>query len=235
MSSKAAIIISLVIFLFAVECTKVDSKQKTQHQMTNWDSLFTSQGLVKVSGIDSTILIDLRYSTTNNFTGKDIYGTLEEAYLQPEAMEKLEKASSLLKEGNPHLRLMIYDAARPRSVQQILWDVVDLPENEKSTYVANPKTGSIHNYGCAIDLTISDLDGNELDMGTDYDDFSEIAHINQEEQLIKKGELNETQVKNRRLLRQVMTDAGFQTIRSEWWHFDAFPREKVEEDFVIVE
>lgn len=225
----------LFMIVFTTECTKVNQETILQNENIDWDSLYTSQGLVNVTDMDSTIKVDLRYSTTNNFTGMDIYGSLEEAYLQPEALDKLVEASTLLNESNSDYRLLIYDAARPRRVQQVLWDVVDLPEDEKSTYVANPQSGSIHNYGCAVDLTIIDADGNELDMGTGYDDFSEKAHIDEEEKLIENGILNETQVENRRLLRQVMTAAGFETIKSEWWHFDAFPREKVMEDFKIVE
>lgn len=234
---KFNILIPLImcLILFSVECTKDNSEKNSPNESIDWDSIYTYQGLVNVTEADSTIKVDLRYSTTNNFTGMDVYGSLEEAYLQPEALEKLVEASSLLQESNPGFHLLIYDAARPRRVQQVLWDVVDLPEDEKSTYVANPQSGSIHNYGCAVDLTIIDTEGNELDMGTDYDDFSEKAHIDQEETLVENGTLNETQVENRRLLRQVMTAAGFETIRSEWWHFDAFPREKVMEEFNIVE
>ena len=164
-----------------------------------------------------------------------MYGTLEDAYLQVEALEKLYLAASFLKEDFPEYKILIWDAARPRRIQQLLWDVVDIPLSERSKYVANPSTGSIHNYGCAVDLTLTDLNGNPLDMGTDYDNFDEIAHIDEEEKLISLGLLNSEQVRNRKVLREVMTKAGFNTITSEWWHFDAFSREETKSRFSIVE
>jgi D-alanyl-D-alanine dipeptidase len=167
--------------------------------------------------------------------GKDVYGNLEDAYLQPEALSKLYKASELLSKSHPELKLLIWDAARPRRIQQVLWDKADIPLPERSQYVANPESGSIHNYGCAIDLTLADSAGNPLDMGTDYDDFSETAHIDNEEELVSKGVLTDLQVQNRAILRSVMTKAGFIPIRSEWWHFDAFSREETKARFKIVE
>lgn len=200
-----------------------------------WHEVYTKQGLKVVETDSANILVHLRYSTANNFLGKDVYGNLEEAYLQPEALSKLYKASELLSKSHPELKLLIWDAARPRRIQQVLWDKADIPLPERSQYVANPESGSIHNYGCAIDLTLADSAGNPLDMGTDYDDFSETAHIDNETELIEKGILTELQVQNRAILRSAMTNAGFIPIRSEWWHFDAFSREETKSRFKIVE
>ena len=133
------------------------------------------------------------------------------------------------------MKLLIWDAARPRRIQQILWDTVEIPLTERSQYVANPKSGSIHNYGCAVDLTLVDASGNALDMGTGYDDFSRLAHIDKENELVSAGELTNEQVEHRLLLRSVMTKAGFIPINSEWWHFDAFTREETKSRFKIVE
>lgn len=200
-----------------------------------WHEVYTKQGLEVVQADSANIKVHLRYSTTNNFLGKDVYGNLEEAYLQPEALSKLYKASELLSKSHPELKLLIWDAARPRRIQQVLWDKADIPLPERSQYVANPESGSIHNYGCAIDLTLADSSGNPLDMGTDYDDFSETAHIDNEEELISKGILTDTQIQNRAILRTAMTKAGFIPIRSEWWHFDAFSRAETKDRFRIVE
>lgn len=200
-----------------------------------WHEVYTKQGLEVVQADSANIKVHLRYSTTNNFLGKDVYGNLEDAYLQPEALQKLYKASEILSNTHPELNLLIWDAARPRRIQQVLWDKADIPLPERSQYVANPESGSIHNYGCAIDLTLADSSGNPLDMGTDYDDFSETAHIDNETELIEKGLLTELQVQNRAILRSVMTEAGFIPIRSEWWHFDAFSREETKDKFRIVE
>lgn len=224
------IIVILVLCLVVItNCTQPKNKP------VDWNKVYTEQGLEKVDTLQNNITVQLRYSTEDNFVGKDVYGNLEEAYLQPEALKKLYVAAQLLSEEHPELKLLIWDAARPRRIQQILWDAVEIPLTERSQYVANPKSGSIHNYGCAIDLTIVDLSGNTLDMGTGYDDFSRIAHIDKETDLISAGELTIEQVQHRLLLRSVMTKAGFIPINSEWWHFDAFSREETKSRFKIVE
>lgn len=223
---KSVLIVSSLILL--VNCS--ESKKEPV-----WHEVYTKQGLKVVEADSANILVHLRYSTANNFLGKDVYGNLEEAYLQPEALSKLYKASELLSKSHPELKLLIWDAARPRRIQQVLWDKADIPLPERSQYVANPESGSIHNYGCAIDLTLADSAGNPLDMGTDYDDFSVTANIDNETELIEKGILTELQVQNRAILRSAMTQAGFIPVRSEWWHFDAFSREETKSRFKIVE
>lgn len=223
---------NLILFLaliVLVSCSKI------KNENMDWDKIYSEQGLEKVKADSSNIIVKLRYSTDNNFLGTDVYGNLEEAYLQPEALEKLYIANELLAQRNSDLRILIWDAARPRRIQQILWDTVDIPLQERSRYVANPESGSIHNYGCAIDLTLADSSGNPLDMGTDYDDFSETAHITDETALVSAGILTQQQVDNRLILRDIMTQAGFLTINSEWWHFDAFNRSETKERFTIVE
>lgn len=205
-----------------------------KNHTTNWDSVYSSQGLVKISDLPG-VITDLRYSSENNFTGKDIYGDLETAWLRPKAAKMLETAVGLLKERNASLNILIYDSARPRRVQQILWDTVELPADEKPMYVANPQSGSIHNYGFAVDLTLAGPEGKELDMGTDYDDFSTTAHTDRENELIAEGKLTAEEVQNRCLLRSVMTEAGFIPLQSEWWHFDALPRNEVVGQYAIIE
>lgn len=233
----STLLLAIITFGGTIACT-VNKKTETQTatpEATNWDSVFTAQGLLNVKQADSTIQVHLRYSTENNFIGKDLYGSLEEAYLRPDAIEKLLKASRLLKEKHPELRLMIYDAARPRRIQQVLWDQSGLPEEERNLYVADPSSGSIHNYGCAVDLTVVSTGGQELDMGTDYDNFTPAAHIDREQYLIEQQTLTKEQVMNRMILRNVMVSGGFIPLTSEWWHFDAFPRSEVTERFTIVE
>lgn len=195
----------------------------------------TSQGLVDVQEVDSTILVELRYSGTDNFMEMDVYGELENAYLQPEVAQMLAIASDSLKAGYPDYQLLIYDGARPRRIQQILWDIVDIPLGERPKYVADPQKGSIHNFGCAVDLTVTDENGIPLDMGTGYDNFTPLAHIDNEGELIASGSLTEEQVSNRLILRKAMMAAGFQTISSEWWHFNAFPNEVTKSKFKIIE
>jgi D-alanyl-D-alanine dipeptidase len=94
-------------------------------------------------------------------------------------------------------------------------------------YVADPKIGSIHNYGFAVDLTLADAAGREVDMGTGFDDFTPLSEPRLEERFLAEGRLSDDQVTNRRLLRGVMEEAGFRHLPLEWWHFDAEPPDLV--------
>ncbi|MBC7922349.1 MAG: M15 family metallopeptidase [Ferruginibacter sp.] len=192
-------------------------------------------GLVDVQTLDPAILVDLKYSTTDNFVGVDVYGDLTRAYLQTVPAQKLVKAQQLLVESRPGYHLLIYDAARPRRVQQILWDTLKKPPRLKPLYVADPKEGSIHNYGAAVDLTIADERGQPLDMGTSFDFFGELAYPTKEDSLVKLGKLTLRQITNRRTLREVMRRAGFAPIDSEWWHFNAMSLERCKQEYGIIE
>ncbi|WP_234736810.1 M15 family metallopeptidase [Tellurirhabdus bombi] len=198
------------------------------------------QGLLDIQKVEPSILVDLKYSTTDNFLGKDIYGDLNRAYLQPAAAKKLAKASSYLKKVKPTYRLLVYDAARSKAAQVNLWNSLKLPEGIRQKYVAPPRLGSIHSYGCAVDLTIAALDGKSgqykpLDMGTKFDYFGDLAYPEKEEALLKAGKLTKKQVENRRLLRSVMAQAGFSSIKTEWWHFNALSRSQAKATYKIVE
>jgi D-alanyl-D-alanine dipeptidase len=191
-------------------------------------------GLVDVQVVDPQIQVELRYSGVNNFLGKDIYGCLSRAYLQPQAARKLKMASEFLRKDKPGFSLLVYDAARPKWAQQALWDNLQKPEKSKHIYVANPKKGSIHNFGMAVDLTIADAKGIPLDMGTPYDFFGPLAQPRLEESLLGKGDLTKVQVANRRLLRKVMAEAGFTPITSEWWHFNASSLSRAKASYPIL-
>lgn len=192
------------------------------------------QGLVNVADIDSSIIIDIKYATKDNFTGKILYDELNEAYLQPMAAEKLKEAQRLLKQHNPELSLLVYDAARPLFIQRIMYDAV---KNTKyHLYVANPSRTSLHNYGIAVDLTIYDKKNKKpLDMGTPFDYFGKEAGIYREEEFVEKKLLTQSQVDNRKLLRNVMISAGFQSIRGEWWHFNACSLSEAKQRFSVIE
>lgn len=193
-------------------------------------------GLANIKVVIPDALVDLKYSSTDNFFGMDVYGDLENAYLQPEVAEMLRKAYELLQQRNPELTLLVYDGVRPRSVQWILWDNLDKPDSLKPLYVADPRRGSLHNYGVAVDLTLADKQSGEaLDMGTHYDYFGYPAYPDREEQMLREGKITHAHVRNRELLRAVMNGAGFKGIGSEWWHFDAFTRKVAAEKFEIVE
>lgn len=178
-----------------------------------------SLGLMEIKKICPDIIIDLKYSTTDNFTGKILYQDLKTAYLHPLAANKLSRALELLKKEHPHLNLLVYDAARPLSVQKAMYNAVK--DTKYRAYVANPSRTSLHNYGLAVDITICDSTGVALDMGTDFDYFGKLAGILREEEFVSQNLLSHNQVNNRRLLRSIMQEAGFSPIRGEWWHFNA--------------
>ena len=190
------------------------------------------KGLVNIQELDSTILIDVRYAQKDNFMKRVLYQDIHYIFLQKSAAIKLKKAQRLLKEKDPFFSLIVFDGTRPRSVQHQIWEVVKGTEHQK--YVANPYTGSIHNYGCAVDLSIS-KNGKLLDMGTDYDFFGKLAQPRYNSWFLKKGKLTKKQVENRTLLRSIMTKAEFRPINSEWWHFNAFSNDYVKKNFVIIE
>lgn len=179
------------------------------------------------------VRIDLRYASTNNFLSRDIYGSFRKACLHQVAFNKFHQAAQELSRRQPGWSFLVFDALRPRSAQKILFAAVEGTEQEP--YIANPNPGSIHNYGMAIDLSLADGHGNEVDMGTPFDDFRELAQPRYEQKFLASGDLNQAQVQNRRFLRELMLGAGFHGIPHEWWHFEALPREQIRDHFRIVE
>jgi zinc D-Ala-D-Ala dipeptidase len=202
---------------------------------TEMERLLINYGLVNVQSIDSTIICDLRYATENNFLKKNMYGDFKKCYLQADVAEKLAEAQKYLKEENPSYSLIVFDAVRPRSIQQKMWDALDMEISQKSKYVSNPRYGSLHNFGAAVDLSIADSSGKELDMGTPFDYFGELAYPVKEKELLEKKILTEIQVKNRELLRRVMYKAGFFNIQTEWWHFNSCYRKTAYEKYNLIE
>ena len=110
-------------------------------------------GLADVQALDSGIVVNLKYSTPDNFLAADVYGDLEKAYLQPDVAGKLKKAQAILRSEYPYYSLIVYDAVRPRSIQRTMWDTIRVPAYERSKYVSNPQNGSLHNFGAAVDLS----------------------------------------------------------------------------------
>lgn len=192
-----------------------------------------NRGLLDVQTLDPSIRVELKYSTPDNFLGQDVYGDLNNCYLQPEAAQMLAKAQNLLKQDHPKLSLLVYDGVRPRRIQKKMWDTVKGTDKQK--YVGNPKYGSVHNYGAAVDLTIVDENGAPLDMGTPFDYFGKLAQPRLEQDFFKKGKLTRKHLANRKLLRDVMTRAGFLPITVEWWHFNAFSKKTIRKKYQMIE
>jgi D-alanyl-D-alanine dipeptidase len=201
-----------------------------------FETSMLAQGLVNIQTLDPTVLVDLKYSSEDNFFGEDVYGDFNKGFLQKKPAEELVKASGYLKTIDPNLRLLIYDATRPHSIQNVLWDKLDsLPPKRRKDFVADPAMGSIHSYGCAVDLTLFDMSKQEpLDMGTKYDFFGDLAYPRLENKMLKEGKLSEKQISNRLLLRGIMKKFGYKAITSEWWHFNFYSRAKAKELFRVI-
>jgi D-alanyl-D-alanine dipeptidase len=199
----------------------------------DWERVLAGLGLVDIQEVCPEIRVDLKYSSTDNFVHEDVYGDLDKCFLRKEAAEKLAAAQRKLTELKPGWRLLVFDGARPRRVQARFFAIVKGTPQQQ--YVADPAEGSIHNYGAAIDLTIVDADGRELDMGTPFDFFGDLSQPQLESEFLAQGKLAREQLDNRLLLRNVMTSAGFLPISNEWWHFDAFPPKEVRARYKIIE
>lgn len=154
--------------------------------------------------LDSTIIIDMRYATTNNFVKEKMYDC-NRCFLRPKVAQKIVDAHLMLKEGGLGLKML--DCFRPRPIQQKLWDKFKNP-----LYVTDPAKGSMHNRGVAVDLTIVDPEGKQLDMGTDFDYFGKEAHH-------AYTNLSKEVLANRKLLLETMQEVELHPITTEWWHY----------------
>jgi D-alanyl-D-alanine dipeptidase len=165
------------------------------------------------------LALDLRYASPRNIAGRDLYGGCREAWLHREAFVRLEQAVAALARRRPQWSLCIYDAARPLRVQAELFaQVLGTPQQ---AYVADPAQHSVHNYGFAVDVGLQDENGQELDLGTPFDDFDSLAQPQLEALHLSEGRLSTRQRDLRIILRESLLAAGFSQHPMEWWHFDA--------------
>jgi D-alanyl-D-alanine dipeptidase len=171
------------------------------------------------------LLIDLRYASPRNLLGRDVYTPHDCAWLHVRAAAALQRAAAWLAHTQPQLRLLVLDAARPQRVQELFWALVQ--GTPMQPYFAPPERGSIHSFGMAVDLTLADAQGRELDLGTPFDDTTERAHPALEHAHAAAGLLGQAQLARRRLLRTAMLHGGFAPIATEWWHFDCGDRDQV--------
>jgi D-alanyl-D-alanine dipeptidase len=169
---------------------------------------FRDADLVEVVTLDSTIKLDVHYATTNNFMKQQMYKQAR-AFLQRPAAEALVRAHIKLKERG--YGIVVFDGYRPWSVTKEFWDKTP---SSKRKFVANPRKGSKHNRGCAVDCSLYDLKtGEEIPMPSPYDDFTEKASANY------PGGTAE-QRRTRSILRSALEAEGFRVNSEEWWHFD---------------
>ena len=185
--------------------------------------------LTKITEKSHDVILDLRYATTNNVCGKKLYFD-STCYLHPNAVEALSRAVTAAK--NRGLKLKIFDGFRPLEVQKFMFDA--FPSSDPNDgFVSNPDGGvTPHCRGVAVDLTLCDAEGNELEMGTDFDEFSDLAFHNCQK-------ISAAAQKNRLLLLDLMTSAGWDFYSKEWWHYQLFnPRDyeiiKTPQNFVAI-
>lgn len=173
------------------------------------DDFFVSDsilpGFTEIRFDTTGIINKMAYADTANFMHQKVYPCAR-CLLRPEVAEALDKANAIAKDKG--LRLVIFDCYRPYPIQYKMYEIVNNPK-----YVAKPGKGSNHNRGQAVDISLANEEGNLLDMGGNFDDFSEVSHPDY------KG-ISRKARRNRRLLAKIMTDAGFSIYPYEWWHFD---------------
>ncbi|MEM9000716.1 MAG: M15 family metallopeptidase [Bacteroidota bacterium] len=184
-----------------VDTNRVSVPQKTLKSFLG----IADTTFVRLANFSDDFAYDMRYATENNFLKAKVYDC-------PECYVRAKTAKALIKSNTAFLekgyRIKFYDCYRPNSVQYKMWKLFPNPQ-----YVANPVKGSIHNKGGAVDITLVDMDGNELDMGTDFDFFGEKAHHD-------FVDLSQKVLNNRKLLKNTMEAHGFWSIRTEWWHYN---------------
>lgn len=205
------------------------------------------QGLVNVKAVVPSIKVALMYARTDNFCHRMLYHDLRDAYVLPACADALRKAQAELKRRRPDLSLCIFDATRPMSVQQTMWDAVK--NTPQYFYVSNPAHGGgMHNYGMAVDISICKASWNDaswregaakchidtIPMGVKVDHMGIESHIDKEQELVSRGIISREALDNRRLLREVMRTAGFMPLRTEWWHFNLCTREWAKKNLKVV-
>jgi D-alanyl-D-alanine dipeptidase len=194
---RFGIVVALLITILA--CTHRPPKENGQ---------FLAADLVELKDLDSTLQLDIRYAGSNNFLGRPVYKEAR-AFLQRPAAEGLVRAHRKLKTQG--YGLTIFDGYRPWSVTKTFWDATP---SDKKIFVADPKEGSRHNRGCAVDLTMFDLTtGKQVEMPGGYDEMTERSHINY------TGGTEESR-RLRDILRSAMESEGFVVYEPEWWHYD---------------
>lgn len=210
----------------------------TAQSSVDFDAKMREYKLVDIESVEGAehIIVELKYSTTDNFVGKDMYRNLEKAYFTPDFARKVVRAQQILRERYPQYTLLIYDAARPISVQRYMRKLVE--GTKFQDFVADATKGGRHNYGVAVDLTIATLEGEPLDMGAGFDDFTDAAAVKGTSDtndqvnrnmttytkyvngLVSRGLISKRAAENRLLLIEVMHEAGLYPYRREWWHYE---------------
>lgn len=222
MGRKIAILLLAVLLMPLLEVA-------AQTSAPDYEERMRKAGLVDIQSLDDEIEVLLKYATEDNFVGQNMYGTLRKAFFRPHFAKKIVEAQRLLRERHSDYSLLIYDAARPLSVQKRMRKAVE--GTPLTAYVADGARGGRHNYGVAVDLTIIDGNGQPLDMGAPFDHFGREAWIGTDKNTTlasykayvewqrKEGIISDEAARNRTLLLEVMDAVGLRPYAKEWWHY----------------
>lgn len=182
--------------------------ETTETNKNNFETISKDTSFINIQTLSNDFILDLKYATTDNFLHQKVYDC-PDCYLRKNTAIALMKANQeLITKG---FRIKLFDCYRPLDIQKKMWQI--LPG---TNYVANPKKGSKHNRGAAVDLTLVDFLGNELDMGTKFDFFGPEAHhtyMNHSPEVLQ----------NRKLLKETLAKYNFKSIYNEWWHYEFRP------------
>jgi D-alanyl-D-alanine dipeptidase len=202
MDSSFRLSLVMVFFLLFVCCK---AQVPIASYGTNNRAVVNDSSFVNLRDYSDDFVYEMKYATKDNFLKAKVYDCAE-CYLRSKTVIALTEANKeFIRIG---YRIKIFDCYRPLEVQKKMWEIVSNP-----IYVADPAKGSIHNRGGAVDVTLVDAGGRELDMGTPFDYFGiEASH--------SYSNISETVQENRKLLKSVMTAANFNSFDSEWWHYN---------------
>ncbi|MDQ8014612.1 MAG: M15 family metallopeptidase [Flavobacterium nitrogenifigens] len=191
----------LVFFLFGISCLQAQNETYT----TSAEVKVSDTAFVNLRDYSNDFVYDMKYATDDNFLKTKVYDCAE-CMLRLKTVKALIAANKdFLKKG---YRIKLYDCYRPLDIQKKMWEIVSNP-----IYVADPKKGSIHNRGGAVDISLVDITGKEVDMGTSFDFFGIMASHNFKQ-------LSKEILSNRAYLKKTMIKNGFNSFDSEWWHYN---------------
>ena len=195
----------LKVIILSILCAVSFSCKSQEVQTLVTKESITDTTFVNLKDYSTDFVYDMKYATSDNFLKAKVYDCAE-CFLRLKTVTALVKANNeLMKQG---LRIKLFDCYRPLDIQKKMWEIVSNPQ-----YVADPAKGSIHNRGGAVDITLVDKNGNELDMGTAFDFFGvEASH--------GYTKLPQKVKDNRQLLKKIMTAMDFNSFESEWWHYN---------------
>jgi zinc D-Ala-D-Ala dipeptidase len=194
--------LTTILFFLALMFSQRNHQYSIKNNQSN-DTLLP--GFTEVQMDSLNMVNSMAYADTANFMHQKVYPCAR-CFLRPEVVQALEEANEIAQDKG--YKIVVYDCYRPMSIQYKMYEIVKNPE-----WVARPTKGSNHNRGAAVDLSLANENGDLLDMGGAFDDFSEVSHYSY-------ANISKEAKANRKTLRNIMVRAGFTPYESEWWHFD---------------